>query len=62
MLTKEFSTKHVQLLNISQGGFGPVEYYQDIKRWVKHIKPKTIILSYYVGNDLTNAQRIIEAI
>ena len=38
-------------------GFGPVEYYQDIKRWIKTIKPKTIILSYYVGNDLTNAQR-----
>ena len=57
MLTKEFSTKHVQLLNISQGGLGPVEYYQDIKRWIKNIKPKTIILSYYVGNDLTNAQK-----
>ena len=57
MLTKEFSAKQVQLLNISQGGFGPVEYYNDIKRWIAHIQPKTIILSYYVGNDLTNAQR-----
>ena len=57
MLTKEFSRKHVQLLNISQGGFGPLEYYLDIKRWIKNIKPKTIVLSYYVGNDLTNAQR-----
>ena len=57
MLTKEFSTRQVQLVNISQGGFGPLEYYLDIKRWIKTIKPQTIILSYYVGNDLTNAQR-----
>ena len=57
MLTKEFSKLNVHLLNISQGGFGPIEYHQDIKRWVKKIKPNKIILSYYVGNDLTNAQR-----
>lgn len=57
-LTKGFIKNHAQFLNISFSGEGPHEYLLKAQKWIPKIKPKLVILSYYVGNDLTDSGRM----
>ena len=55
-LLKNLEPLHVQVLNTAFGGSGPREYLESLGTYGKKFGPGVILLSYYVGNDLTNVQ------
>jgi hypothetical protein len=46
----------VSVLNAAISGTGPFEYLAEMKAVGTSFKPHVVLLSYYVGNDLTNVQ------
>ncbi len=56
LLIKDLASQGVSLLNTAEGGFGPIDYLTQLKAYGPSYRPDTILLFYYVGNDLTSVQ------
>ena len=41
-------------LNLGVGGWGPSQYYLAAKKYIKELKPKLVVLSFYSGNDFND--------
>jgi hypothetical protein len=54
-LPRRLEAHGVAVLNLATGGTGPFEYLDAVKSG-SDFKPDIVLLSYYVGNDLTNVQ------
>ena len=46
----------VQALNLGEGGLGPIDYLIEMQARGVRFRPDIVLLSYYVGNDLSNVQ------
>jgi hypothetical protein len=55
-LAQDLSGHDVSVLNAAISGTGPFEYLAEIKAVGMTFNPDIVLLSYYVGNDLTNVQ------
>jgi hypothetical protein len=55
-LTRNLAGHDVSVLNAAISGTGPFEYLAEMKAVGMNFKPDVVLLSYYVGNDLTNVQ------
>jgi hypothetical protein len=55
-LARDLAGHDIAVLNAAIGGTGPFEYLAEMKAVGIHFKPDIVLLSYYVGNDLTNVQ------
>ena len=56
LLLKDLEPYRVEILNTAAGGRGPSDYLNLLRRHGPRFRPDLILLSYYVGNDLTNFQ------
>ena len=56
LLVKDLVPEGVSLLDTAEGGFGPIDYLTQLKAYGPSYHPDTILLFYYVGNDLTSVQ------
>ena len=56
LLGEELEAHDVAVFNAAISGSGPFEYLAELKAHVETFKPDVVLLSYYVGNDLTNVQ------
>jgi len=55
-LAQALGAYDVAVWNAATGGTGPFEYLAEMKAIGVKFKPNVVLLSYYVGNDLTNVQ------
>ena len=55
-LARDLVAQNVSVLNAAISGTGPFEYLAEMKAMGMNFKPDVVLLSYYVGNDLTNVQ------
>jgi hypothetical protein len=55
-LARDLAEHDVSVLNAAVSGTGPFEYLAEMKAVGMNFKPSVVLLSYYVGNDLTNVQ------
>ena len=51
---KRIFNEKVDILNLAYSGYCPVEYHSTLKNIGLAFKPDVVLLSYYVGNDLTD--------
>lgn len=56
LLLKDLEPFRVEVLNTAGGGMGPYEYLDQTQAQIHRFLPDTVLLFYYVGNDLTNVQ------
>jgi hypothetical protein len=56
LLSRDLGSYDVAVLNAATSGTGPFEYLEEMKTVGTEFKPDVVLLSYYVGNDLTNVQ------
>jgi hypothetical protein len=56
LLSRDLGSFDVAVLNAATSGTGPFEYLEEMKTVGTEFKPDVVLLSYYVGNDLTNVQ------
>lgn len=56
LLLKNLAPYRVQALNLGEGGLGPVDYLIEMQARGVRFRPDIVLLSYYVGNDLSNVQ------
>lgn len=56
LLVKDLRSYGVSLLDTAEGGFGPVDYLTQLRAFGPKYHPDTVLLFYYVGNDLTSVQ------
>jgi hypothetical protein len=56
LLSRDLGSYDVAVLNSATSGTGPFEYLEEMKTVGTEFKPDVVLLSYYVGNDLTNVQ------
>ena len=47
-----------EVYNMSLGGYGPLQYVELAKRSLD-LRPKTVVIGYYFGNDLADAHRFL---
>jgi len=45
--------------NMALGGYGPVHYYSLLKNKAVLLKPKTVIMGFYFGNDLVDSYNLV---
>ena len=55
-LLKDFEPYRFEVLNAAGGGMGPDNYWEQMKTYAPRFRPQLVLVSYYVGNDLTNIQ------
>jgi hypothetical protein len=55
-LARDLADHNVSVLNAAISGTGPFEYLAEMKAVGVTFKPNVVLLSYYVGNDLTDVQ------
>jgi hypothetical protein len=55
-LIRDLADHDVSVLNAAISGTGPFEYLAQMKMLGMSYKPDMVLLSYYIGNDLTNVQ------
>ena len=56
LLLKDLAPYKAQALNLGEGGLGPVDYLIEMQARGVRYRPGIVLLSYYVGNDLSNVQ------
>ena len=56
LLVKDLTPYGVSLLDTAEGGFGPLDYLTQLRAFGPSYHPDTVLLFYYVGNDLTSVQ------
>lgn len=56
LLVNDLKPYKISLLNGSESGNGPFEYLTSMKVLSAKFKPDVVLLSYYVGNDLSDVQ------
>lgn len=56
LLKQDLEGRQVKLLNGAESGMGPREYLEQLRRLGPKFRPDSVLLFYYVGNDLTNVQ------
>jgi hypothetical protein len=56
IMREELTDRGIRILNLAQGGMGPLDYVSEMKAFGYSYRPDLTILFYYVGNDLTNVQ------
>lgn len=56
LLVKDLTPYGASLLDTAEGGFGPVDYLTQLRAYGPTYRPDTVLLFYYVGNDLTSVQ------
>ena len=55
-LAQNLGTYDIAVFNAATSGTGPFEYLAEMKQVGVDFKPDIVLLSYYIGNDLTNIQ------
>ena len=55
-LSEALGAHDVAVLNAAFGGAGPYEYREQLLSIGVDFEPDVVLLSYYIGNDLTNVQ------
>jgi hypothetical protein len=53
---KRIFNEELDILNLAYSGYSPVEYHSTLKNVGLAFKPDLVLLSYYVGNDLTDTK------
>ncbi len=59
-LLAELSENGFSVLNSAEPGMGPFQYSTEMEVYYRSFNPNVVLLSYYVGNDLTNVQFNLE--
>jgi len=55
-LQSRLAAYDVSVLNLAEGGTGPFEYLSAMRGAGAEFRPNVVLLSYYVGNDLTDVE------
>jgi hypothetical protein len=50
---------HKVVYNMGVGGYGPIQYYYLLNNYALQLKPKIIIIGYFIGNDLFDTYNMI---
>ncbi len=56
ILAERWAEDGVAVENLAHSGTGPFEYVSELERSIAEVEPDVVLLSYYVGNDLTDVQ------
>ena len=56
LLVRRLTRRHVHIVNLAVGGMGPIHYLRELEAHGARFRPEIILVSYYVGNDLTDVQ------
>lgn len=56
LLVRDLTPHGASLLDTAEGGFGPIDYLTQLRAYGPSYHPDTVLLFYYVGNDLTSVQ------
>ena len=62
LLVEKLTPRRYEVLNLAMSGMGPVEYLWELQAYGRAFGPNIVILSYYIGNDLTDVQYKGEAL
>lgn len=61
LLEEEFEILGVEFLNLAVSGMGPLEYLWELEAYGRSFAPDIVLLSFYVGNDVSDIQYRLEA-
>jgi lysophospholipase L1-like esterase len=52
----------LQVYNASLAAYSPVQYYELLRRYALRLKPSTVVVGFYAGNDLLESYRAVYAL
>ncbi len=62
LLVQRLAPRKFEVLNLASSGMGPVEYLWELQAYGAAFDPDVVLLSYYIGNDLTDVQYKLPAL
>ena len=61
-LVERLAPRKFEVLNLATSGMGPVQYLWELQAYGSAFDPDVVLLSYYIGNDLTDVQYHLQAL